>query len=1057
MTPSAIPAAIILVVSGMCSLIYQMVWFQQLKLVFGTSTAASAAVVAIFMAGLGCGSLFFGRRADADRRPLILYGKIEIGIAITTALSPLLMILVRQIYLGIGGTLTLGIIFGTVLRVLLAVLVLGLPTFLMGGTFPAMSRAMTTDKESGRSILGLLYASNTFGAVLGVIAGTFIMVEMYGLQNTLFIACLMNLLLGGLSILWGRSMPEIAEDNTTDFIPAPEAESAGNAEEVGISLTLTGTAAFFTGAVFFLMEMVWYRMLAPLLGGSTYSFGLILAVALLGIGLGGLMYYFRPSQRPATMAGFALATAFEVLFIAYPLAIGDNIAILAGLTSAWETFGFSGKIMVWTMITVIVVFPASIIAGLQFPMLLSLAGRGRTHVGKQVGLLYALNTLGAVTGSIAGGFGLLPLLSAPGCWRLAAIVTGILSLAFLAGAFRTEKIRLGAIMPIAVCAAGLFLLTATGPTSAWRHSNINVGFGRSDLVNMPLNAIKEWQNIQRRSVIWEADGRESSVALTEANGLAFSINGKCDGNSLEDAPTQIMLGMVSAIAHPAPKTSFVIGLGTGCSAGWLGAIPEMQQVVVAELEPMVLEVASRCASINHDVLTNPKVQVLLGDARELLLTDSRKYDLIVSEPSNPFRAGIASLFTKEFYQAASSRLQPGGLFSQWVQGYQIDVQTMKTVYATLHKVFPFIETWQTSHGDYLLICSHERLRYSRDLIAGRISQEPWKSALWHGWRAVNIEGCFAHYVAGSEFVEQLVKTTNQREHISTDDRMVVEFGLLRSMGQKNIGMMQALQVEAVTNQMHRPLFSDGDIDWAEVRDQNLLFLTLTNNECRSIDEPEKGYLYRVAAHTNFRRENFRGFLQNWSQQQRQPVHPGEFLMLAESFARFGSPETMQMLELIKDRLPGEAWLIEAVYHNEIGSLSEAVVCLEKGLEEFRQHPFPVEPILRRGMELAMNIGLKAPEFAPQLIEMLRKPFLLSALNELRLQAIVGMLPKLAAQEARAICRSFEPHVPWQEEFLTIRRNSYKEFSDPLMFVAETQLKQFLAAEPNRGGSDSFLK
>ncbi|HNV71012.1 MAG TPA: fused MFS/spermidine synthase, partial [Candidatus Ozemobacteraceae bacterium] len=580
---------------------------------------------------------------------------------------------------------------------------------------------------------------------------------------------------------------------------------------------------------------------------------------------------------------------------------------------------------------------------------------------------------------------------------------------------------------------------------------------RADLVTMPVNAIHEWKNIQRRSAIWEADGRESSVALTEANGLAFSINGKCDGNSIEDAPTQIMLGMVSALHHPSPKSAFVVGLGTGCSAGWLGAITDMERVVVAELEPMVLEVASRCAPINHAVLANPKVQVRLGDARELLLIDNQTYDLIVSEPSNPFRAGISSLFTREFYEAVNRRLAQGGLFSQWVQGYEIDVQTMKTVYATLRTVFPYVETWQTSYGDYLLICSRERLAYSRTLLEQRLKQEPWKGALWQGWRVNSVEGIFSHYVANADFVNMVHNTTNPRDHLSTDDRVTVEFGLLRTMGRKNLGMMQALQVEANSNQLQKPLMRDGTIDWAEVRDQNLLALTLSNQECKTLDDPDRGFLLRVAAHTNYRRENFRGFVQNWSGQDRKPLHPGESLMLAESFARFGAPETTAMVEPAQAEFPGESQLILATYFSEIGSYSEAVACFEKGFGIFRQRPFPVEPIIRRGMEMAMNLALKHPELAPRLAESLRQPFLLSAVNELRVQAIVGLLPKLEPVLVREYCHALEPNVPWQDEFLITRRDCYKATNDPLWQQAAADVDAYLAGEPNRGGTDAFLK
>ncbi|MFZ2958237.1 MAG: fused MFS/spermidine synthase [Candidatus Ozemobacteraceae bacterium] len=1058
MAPHTLSAALLLFGSGMCGLIYQMVWFQQLKLIFGTSTAASAAVVAIFMAGLGFGSLLLGRRTDSHRRPMALYGKLEVGIALCAALSPLLMGAVRQVYLICGGTLTLGMVFGTVVRVALSMLVLGLPTFLMGGTFPAVSRAMASEGEAGRPVLGLLYGANTMGAVLGVLSGTFFLVERFGLQQTLFLTCLLNLAIGCVAWLWGSVMPEIPidEGSGTDDRP-PGASNAGFMLRSLLCSFMqpAGVAAFVTGVSFFLMEMVWYRMLAPLLGGSTYSFGLILAVALLGIGVGGLGYFLRPSRNPATMLDFALATSVGVVCLMFPFALGDRIAVLTGLLGPWGVFGFPGKFLAWTLIAGIVVFPASVVSGFQFPMLLSLAGRGRTDIGKQVGSLYALNTLGAIVGSIAGGFGLLPLLSAPGCWQLAAVLMGGLSLIFVGAAFLRENSRLGIILPLLVVAVGLSFVNRQGPTAAWRHSGI--GFGRADLFGLEVNAIKEWRNLQDRKTIWEADGRESSVALSEANGLAFSINGKCDGNSLVDAPTQIMLGMVSALAHPAPKTAFVVGMGTGCSAGWLGAIPEMERVVVAELEPMVLEAASRCASINHFVLGNEKVEVRLGDAREILLTDSRQYDLIVSEPSNPFRVGIASLFTREFYEAAARRLKPGGFFSQWVQGYEIDITTVKTVYATLHTVFPYIETWQTNGGDLLLVCSQTRQSYSRALLEKRIVQEPWKSALWHAWRVRDVEGYFAHYVANADFVEKVVNNLDLREFLSTDDRTVVEFGLIRTMGRKNLGTMQALRVEAVTGQFHRPQMLDGTIDWAEAQDQILLFLTFMGQEYKTICDPDRGFLRRVMAHTCFKQEEFRSFLQNWSEQDRKPRQPGEFLMLAEAFARFGGEGSLAMLASASEYFPGESLLVEAMYHHELGSYTQAFECFRQGFEVFRQRPFPVESILKRGMELAMNMGLKSPSLAPRMVEILREPFLLSAVDELRLQAIVGMVSKLEPPLVREICRKFEPNVPWQEEFLTIRRDAYRTASDPLLIQAEADLAEFQAGEPNGGSNVTFLK
>src|SRR6185295_13244297 len=191
----------------------------------------------------------------------------------------------------------------------------------------------------------------------------------------------------------------------------------------------------------------------------------------------------------------------------------------------------------------------------------------------------------------------------------------------------------------------------------------------------------------RHGIEWEADGVESAVAVSNRAGLAFVINGKVDGHIRADAPTQVMSGMLGAILHPAPKSALVIGLGTGSSAGWLGAVPELERVDVVELEPSIERVAKDCAVVNRDVMDNPKVHVIVGDAREVLLTTRERYDLVFSEPSNPYRAGIASLFTREYYREVQARLAKGGLFLQWVQAYDVDSRTVRTIYATLASVF----------------------------------------------------------------------------------------------------------------------------------------------------------------------------------------------------------------------------------------------------------------------------------------------------------------------------------------------------------------------------------
>src|SRR5437879_5509481 len=290
--------ALLLVGSGFCALVYEVAWLRMLRLFFGVSTAASAAVLAIFLGGLGLGGLLLGRRADRARSPLRLYADLETGVAV---------------------------------------------------------------------------AARLLAARAGAPAG---------------------------------APPESAE-------PAPAAAAPA---------ALVLVAAAFVGFAFLLMELVWYRMLAPLLGGSTYTFGLILAVALAGIGAGGLVYAAGARARRPTLVGFVTTCVVEALCIALPYALGDRVALLAMQLRPLGFLGFGYLVLVWLPVTMLVVLPAAVVAGCQFPLLVGLLRAGERGVGREVGLAYAANTAGAIVGSLAGGFGLIPLLTAPGAWRAVVLV-----------------------------------------------------------------------------------------------------------------------------------------------------------------------------------------------------------------------------------------------------------------------------------------------------------------------------------------------------------------------------------------------------------------------------------------------------------------------------------------------------------------------------------------------------------------------------------------------------------------------------------------------------------
>lgn len=1028
--------AALLVGSGLCALIYQVAWLRELRLVFGASTAASAAVLAIFMGGLGAGGALLGRLADRSRVPLGLYATLEILIALVVAASPFLLDLVRRIYIEFGGSIVLGSERATLVRLGLSALVLGLPTFLMGGTLPAAVRAVEGREDTGRSAVAFLYGANTLGAVAGAFISTFVLLEIFGTRTTLWMACLLNGLIALFARALARSLPPFAEgpdraldaqDDTAATVPA--------APPVFVLF-----AAMSVGFAFFLMELVWYRMLAPLLGGSTYTFGLILAVALLGIGLGGALYAWTDRGRPATLRVFSLSTALEALFIALPYAAGDRLAVLTKVLRDLASMGFYGQVFGWFLIGVLVVLPAAIIAGYQFPLLIALLGRGARHVGKQTGLAYACNTLGAILGALAGGFGVLPLLGALGVWRAVVLLLALLSiLSVLIDIGRSRRPSLVIAPLLALALAVLAVTLPLGPTAAWRHGGIGAGRPRVDTTS--ANALQRSLLDVRRFSRWERDGIESSVAMEVVSGIAFIINGKNDGNARFDASTQVMFGLISALVHPQPKSTFVVGLGTGSSAGWLAAVDGMERVDVAELEPAIVEIARRSKDVNHDALNNPKVHIYLGDAREFLLTIPEKYDLIVSEPSNPYRAGIAGLYTKEFYEAVSARLNPGGIFSQWVQAYEIDAKTFRTIYATLAAVFPYVETWQTNPLDLVMLCSHGPIEYDVPALRERIQQAPFQSALLNAWAVTDVEGLFSRYVANTNFPKRIAQ--QEKGRLNTDDRTLVEYGFARTVGRSEIFSASELRNTAFRYHDTRPLRLHGDLNWPEVEEQRLHMSTLMEHAVGDVTGLPTDLAHRSRAFAHFIKDELDGAWREWSAQDRQPVYPLEVGLVAEVLAEQGDERALEYAGKLWTWWPLASDAVLARLAARQGRAEEAVHLLERALIGLRTDPWPLYFLMERAMKLTQALGEEKPEFAPRLLAALDEPFSTLIFEEYRMELLVGLASRIGPERAAVYIERYEPNVLWTREFLEYRLLSYRAVKHPALALANRQLLQFI--------------
>jgi hypothetical protein len=1035
--------ALLLFGSGFCALIYQTTWLREFRLIFGGSTAATAAVVGVFMAGLGFGGILLGRRSEGVAHPLRFYGQLELLIASSAASSPLLIFAVRHLYIAVGGTGTLGIFLGTVVRLLFAGLILGVPTFLMGGTLPAAARAATTGDDVERRAVGFVYGANTLGAVVGACAGTFYLFENFGNRMTLWIAAVINI---AIALFAFRLSGRRADDDTRS---KPSSTRVNETAALVVNRRFIFVAAALVGFAFFLMELVWYRMLGPLLGGSTFSFGLILAVALLGIGFGGVAYGRFGFGRSASLPFFAMTCAAEAFFVILPYALGDRIAMLAMLLRPLGTLGFHGHLLAWATLCLIVIFPSAFIAGVQFPLLIALLGKGKNQVGSQTGAAYAWNTIGALAGSLAGGFGFIPMFSAPGVWKLMTALLAALALvsASIALAQRFGNWR-STLFPIATAVVAIAICSAKGPTAFWRHSEI--GVGRLNVLQGSRNEMREIVQAVRRRTIWETDGVESSVAMTAARGLAFVVNGRTDGNATGDAGTQIMSGLIGVGLHPNPTKALVVGLGTGSTAGWLAVAPSIERVDVVELEPAIIKVAERCAPVNRNALQNPKLHLTIGDAREILLTSRDKYDIIVSEPSNPYRAGVAGLFTREYYQSVDRCLQPGGMFFQWVQAYEVDQRTMQIFYATLGSVFSNIESWQTSGGDILLMASHSPVRYDIATLRARLAEEPLKSALSAAWRSAGVEDFLGHYI-GNQSVAKALQHLGPVP-LNTDDRTVIEFAFART-----VNITGGFQLVNVRTSSHaagtdRPQHIEGAVDWPRVDETRIsMFESLSRSEGDDKNFTT-GERHRAAAFAAYLGGDLSGAMREWQAQSDQPATLSQLAMVAECLATQGDENAIPYIDKLSQTFPWEADAIRVEFFWRQRRPEEAADLLQKCIRNLRDLPWANRDLIKRSLiraELIANSD-RSKMVANFFFDALSKPFCVFNNETERLatqMAIASYLEgSFPGEKLRAAIQAFEPHILWRRDFLQVRSECYSALHDPRAKEAIRDLDQFMKHE-----------
>jgi spermidine synthase len=693
-----LPVLLLLFVgSGCAALIYEIVWFQLLELVIGSSAVSLGVLLGTFMGGMCLGSLLLPRFVSARRHPLFVYAVIELGIGVCGFLVLSGMPLVSRIY---SATVGHGMP-GVFLRAAVCALFLLPPTLLMGASLPAIARWVETTPR-GVSWLGFFYGGNTAGAVFGCLLAGFYLLRVYDMPTATFVAISINAAVAILS----ASLVGLAPYRESAGDPAEKRSSgAPGAWPVYVTIALSGLCAL--GA-----EVVWTRVLSLMLGATVYTFSIILAVFLAGLGIGsgfGSMLT-REVSKPRFALGLcqallAGATAWTALVLARSLPWWPVNTTLA--TSQWFNFQLDIARCMYAIL------PPALLWGASFPLALASVASRSQDPGRVVGRVYAANTVGAIIGALAFSMILIPWVGTQNAQRILIGLPVVAALVILMALIRRANavIAVGSVAALACLAAGLIYSVAKVPWEA-------VAYGRRMVSSVGYSTL-----------LYMGEGMNASVAVTRWNDGArmFHVSGKVEASSEPyDMRLQRMLGHIPALLHPNPRSVLVVGCGAGVTAGSFMLYPEVQRLVLVEIESLIPKIADRYfAEENHGVLKDPRTTVVNDDARNYVLTTREKFDIITSDPIHPWVKGAATLYSREYFELVKQHLNPGGLVTQWVPLYESTPDTVRSEIATFFEVFPYGTVWSNDMSgegyDVLLLGQVEPPRINLDQVQQRLS------------------------------------------------------------------------------------------------------------------------------------------------------------------------------------------------------------------------------------------------------------------------------------------------------------------------------------------------
>jgi spermidine synthase len=825
--------------SGASGLVYQVVWVRELVLVFGATTFAVSTVLTAFMGGLALGSFYFGRRSESIARPLRLYGVLEIGIGLYGLAVPFIFAALPVIYHPIWRWLQLSFFTLSLVRFFFAALVLILPTALMGATLPVLASYYARDDHHIGLRVGSLYALNTFGAVIGAAVTGFALIPLLGMHATTAMAAAINITLGLVALRISRleeadapasdqsdsrlkkTIVETLKQATSAAPAKRKKESAAEREKVSFitddnlsrrALIAVLVSFAVSGFIALAYEVIWSRVLALIIGSSVYAFSIMLTTFLTGLAAGAaVVSRFADRIRRPLMAFAVIEIGVGITSFIGAHMFNDLPYVFVQLYRIIGSHSFTVLLFARFLISALVMIGPTLLLGALFPLvvrLISTSSAARTS-GRTVGEAYAANTIGAIVGSFASGFILIPFLGLLGSLRLCAalnfVVAAVLFATRRAGATaapqekgaasprprETERrrpanatrlspaTRLGletwaGLTVSALCIVGIVLLEP-----AWDSQVMSSAVYRyaPQLSNKSKSELFDYLRRGQGESIFYKEGITATVAVQRlGDGRVLKVNGKPEASTTGDMPTQILIGSLPLLVRQQTDEVLLIGLGSGVTLGSVEQFP-VKRVTCVELEPAVVEATRYFEDVNNRPLADPRLRLISNDGRNFIYTTDEKFDVIISEPSNPWLTGVANLFTLEYFKRGAERLKDDGLFGQWLQLYEMAPEDVRTLVATFHAAFPCVYVFRGAEGDLMLLGSKIDRKLDLSVIQSHFD-EPLIAADLKRIKTTHASDLLSRFYLGPQEVANL--TNGAR--LNTDDNALIEFNAPRRVG-----------------------------------------------------------------------------------------------------------------------------------------------------------------------------------------------------------------------------------------------------------------------------------